>query len=291
MTNVEESQRRLLRKRKYQAEPDSHKVPILANDIKPSLILTPPREREEQVILPDDDLSDLTEVEEVDAEAINATKALIYSVYEDVWKDFYDWENQYCNTILRFLDTESTIHEDETADFLGSESWDGLRASSIYESVQVLEYIKQGPVKSIKKSYTITAPVVEPHDAYESCSPTDRSIFVGDDADELPFLPFADDPSFNVKNYCEQFTAFAWEKDSNSDRECLCVVITFYSKISLVEMIALEAMSRLHFYHDVSVADLGETQLFPRSYKGSRYIEDFLSHLHYRYVTLQTNHS
>ena len=194
------------------------------NNARLSLVTAQIQERIEAT-LPDEELSsDLTEVEDTDSELPEPTRDLIYSVYEDVWRDFYDWEHQYCHKVLQLVDAESGVNQPpaqivDVGEDLAFEYDAGvaLRASTFNESVQVLEFSNGEPVESTRTSYTVFAPIIEPYESYESCSPTSRSIFVGDDSDEMPFVPFADDPSFDIVDYQEQFKTFAWEKGNNSD--------------------------------------------------------------------------
>ena len=50
-----------------------------------------------------------------------------------------------------------------------------------------------------------------PHPVYEICTPAARNIKVGDDPDQMSFLPFADDPAFNWTPYNKEYEYFSWQ--------------------------------------------------------------------------------
>lgn len=175
-------------------------------------------------LLSDSEESELTEVED---DALSySTRALVYSVYEDVWKDFYEWEQQYCYKTLQSFYLEAAIVEEaqdehnssvylNTIDFRFEQQY----LSRDMDPIHVVEYYNGSCTEYQENSTQITAPFLEPTSSYESCSPTNRSIFVGDDSDELPFIPFPDDPYFKVFEYCDQYNSLSWDKAYNSDRK------------------------------------------------------------------------
>ncbi|KAF6753660.1 hypothetical protein DFP72DRAFT_813858 [Ephemerocybe angulata] len=68
------------------------------------------------------------------------------------------------------------------------------------------------------------------HPGYDSCTPAARNIMVGDDSDYMPFMPFADDPSFGWKAYSNEYKYLAWQ---------------VYRPDPDLEIIAIEAIQRL----------------------------------------------
>lgn len=63
----------------------------------------------------------------------------------------------------------------------------------------------------------IMSELVPSYAPYECCTPTTRNIMVGDDSDYLPFIPFADDPSYDWSFDISQHKYVAWAKESTSD--------------------------------------------------------------------------
>ena len=54
---------------------------------------------------------------------------------------------------------------------------------------------------------------------YESCAPALQNIFIGDDSSDMPFLPLADDDSFDWNAYLEEYTSFSWQRENDPDCE------------------------------------------------------------------------
>ncbi|ETW75709.1 hypothetical protein HETIRDRAFT_106382 [Heterobasidion irregulare TC 32-1] len=93
-------------------------------------------------------------------------------------------------------------------------------------------------------------PELKPYSAYEGCTPISRNIFLGDDSDHLPFIPFADDPGFDWAENAEFFTYLAWESrffDPDQD------------------LIILEAASRLQRAWSITPEQMDKMTVFPRS--------------------------
>lgn len=58
----------------------------------------------------------------------------------------------------------------------------------------------------------VPQPTIIPTDPYEACTPAYRTILHGDDANDLSFIPFADDPRFDGKAYAAEYKRFAWQE-------------------------------------------------------------------------------
>lgn len=217
-------------KRKHQLEKESGPKVVgnkTMNNGAPTF--SPPNEKKEKVSLSEEEESELTEMDDSDDGITYSTKALVYSVYRDVWKDFYDWEQRYCHKVLRILNPKMSTIADMPAEYTLSDSLNSITfqtkhldleiegSKSVYTHVK--EYNDDSSTEYQEISKQFTAPFLEPIPSYESCSPTNRSIFVGDDSDELPFMPFSDDPSFNILSYSDQYKSFAWDKAYNNDCE------------------------------------------------------------------------
>ncbi|KAJ3880839.1 hypothetical protein F5051DRAFT_322974 [Lentinula edodes] len=90
----------------------------------------------------------------------------------------------------------------------------------------------------------------EPPPSYDSCNPVSNNHFTGDDASHMPFLPLADDPSFDWKGYCVNYKYFAWQTkffDSN------------------LHAMVVEAARRLHEQHGFSYSQIDDTGVLPLS--------------------------
>ena len=47
---------------------------------------------------------------------------------------------------------------------------------------------------------------------YESCGPAPHNIRLGDDPEKAVYMPYADDPTFNVKSYALEHVGFQWQQ-------------------------------------------------------------------------------
>lgn len=88
---------------------------------------------------------------------------------------------------------------------------------------------------------------VLPHPAYEICTPAARNIMVGDDINQMPLRPFADDPTFDFKLYNDEYWYFKWQYNQVDPA---CPSFPFPDRsgcliVNTVEIIAIEAMQRL----------------------------------------------
>ncbi|KAJ7914045.1 hypothetical protein B0H13DRAFT_1712227 [Mycena leptocephala] len=84
--------------------------------------------------------------------------------------------------------------------------------------------------------------------AYEYCTPTVRNIFQGDDPHDMPFVPFADDPTFNHARYLEEYRSFSW-RTSALDPD--------------LEVLVVETARRLRTEHQMLYQHIDETGVLP----------------------------
>ncbi|KAJ4485830.1 hypothetical protein J3R30DRAFT_3282052 [Lentinula aciculospora] len=90
----------------------------------------------------------------------------------------------------------------------------------------------------------------EPTPSYDSCNPISNNHFTGDDSNHMPFLPLADDPSFDWKEHCENYRYFAWQT-------------RFFD--SDLHAIVVETARRLHQQHGLSYSQIDSTGVLPLS--------------------------
>ncbi|THV03667.1 SET domain-containing protein, partial [Dendrothele bispora CBS 962.96] len=96
---------------------------------------------------------------------------------------------------------------------------------------------------------TVPVPFCARSPDYECCAPTAMSVLVEDDSHYMPFVPFADDPSFDFKSHVEQYKYIAWEHRDFSDVD--------------METVVYDAACALHTEHGLSFEDIDKTGLFP----------------------------
>ncbi|KAG1877921.1 hypothetical protein DFJ58DRAFT_648419 [Suillus subalutaceus] len=115
--------------------------------------------------------------------------------------------------------------------------------------VAVTSYSEDGTSRSTStiSLQVIHAELLEPHKSYEYCTPISRNIFRGDDDDMMPFIPYADDPTFDHVDHTLCYGSFAWQVDYDPD----------------LEVISLEAAYRLHTVHSLLYEDIDSTGVLP----------------------------
>lgn len=167
-------------------------------------------------------LANMEPEDDISQEIVNVTR----TVFRDVWDNFYDWENAYCQAAINSLSQQpnaicrasrSIIPNTKE---LTTQSIHTLHASpKPSEEGQVTELTcRDYRGESFIVSPTmITADVVSvleffPYPEYESVTPASRSIFHGDDAEAMPFIPYPEDPTFDFFDHTFEYKTFAWQE-------------------------------------------------------------------------------
>ena len=73
--------------------------------------------------------------------------------------------------------------------------------------------------EEVTKADVTTLTEFAPCPDYESCTPMPANVLQGDDSDDMPFIPFADDPKFDSVEHCKEYSRFAWQV-INVDPDC-----------------------------------------------------------------------
>ncbi|KAI0708772.1 hypothetical protein C8T65DRAFT_650065 [Cerioporus squamosus] len=93
-----------------------------------------------------------------------------------------------------------------------------------------------------------TGSLSDPYPSYESCAPINANILHGDDPNYLPFIPFADEPTFDFRDYVYDHKGLAWQ-EGYRDSDVLAIV--------------LETARRLHRSHGISMEAIDRTGILP----------------------------
>ncbi|PIL34576.1 transcription factor [Ganoderma sinense ZZ0214-1] len=185
--------------------------------------------------------------------------------FEDVLREYYAWEPTYCSEKLGSLAVSIPLVGSAT-DFdmihLGGSSSSSTQPETETRSVSATrgvsfefdryiahdnDLLEVELVRAETIDTTVSLPT--PYPSYESCTPTSRNILHGDDPHAMPFLPFADDPSFNPTDYVLDHKRLAWQEG--------------YRDTDLLEIV-LETARRLHFGHGMSIQEIDDTGILPR---------------------------
>ena len=152
--------------------------------------------------------------------------ALITSVYNDVWDEFYAWEQDYCASEIRSLQRDAPPNADASEESRESEPAELVTPQSFFTNAFIDSDLLhwEYPAEVVERrddtenliDYQIVhlkAPKLSPTPHYESCNPMSTSILAGDDPDEMPFIPFPGSAGFEFDAYRNQHEKFSWENE------------------------------------------------------------------------------
>jgi histone-lysine N-methyltransferase EZH2 len=188
------------------------------------------------------------------------TRALVFGVYREVWDEFNKWKVE--NSEQQLLLLQKPLPPPGAAEDALLEASD-LREGEPgeVEIIYLCESEDDTPLhpggSTVLMCETVhleLPPDFAPHPRYESCTPAVQSIAfrpgssAEDELDILPFVPYADDPTFDVEGYLGMFKYFAWEYLGDPDT----VVIQF------------ETLRRLYFGNGLSLDEIDATGILPQ---------------------------
>ena len=155
-------------------------------------------------------------------------EALVLEVFSRVWEEFSVADAEYCEVVIGSL-AATSVAEDDTLS-TGSESTAApphgihhLGSPTLSVGTPTPDPSKPHIPRICVETDTPTLtlpPAVEPYPEYECWAPTNKSIFRGDDSDDMQFLPFADEPGFDQKAYQKFFKTLAWQGGEQMDADC-----------------------------------------------------------------------
>ncbi|KAE9398446.1 SET domain-containing protein [Gymnopus androsaceus JB14] len=93
----------------------------------------------------------------------------------------------------------------------------------------------------------------KPAPSFDSCTPISNNQFTGDDPNDMPFIPLADDPSFDWKTHCEKYKSFSWGPGRVFDSDCELIL---HARV-------VETAHRLHQQYGLSHSEIDDTAVLP----------------------------
>ncbi|KAJ7200847.1 hypothetical protein GGX14DRAFT_524739 [Mycena pura] len=187
-------------------------------------------------------------------DGVSAAVHLVETVFERVCDDFRTWKKDYASTLLTAAAAPEANpapegHESEplpTATHVASHSLSSSSATTL-EQLETYDY-ETGTtwLTPIHKTHVTVA--FPPCPEYEYCTPTDRNIYHGDDPSDMPFIPFHDDPSFNLSQYLEHYDSFSWDTPPLDPD---------------LEVVVVETARRLQTTHQMQSKHIDETAVLP----------------------------
>ncbi|KAH9974853.1 hypothetical protein BJV74DRAFT_183098 [Russula compacta] len=194
-----------------------------------------------------------------DENKVDDNRTLAFQIYKEVWNEFNKWKVEDCKQQLLLL--QKPLPPPEAAEAaMNMASTFRTGESGDVEVIYLCDTEDDVPldaggttVLTCESTVLELPPDFAPHPRYESCTPSMQTISLRMDSmayEEViiaPFVPYADDPTFDTKGYLNQFNSYAWEHLVDPD----------------VEMIQFEVLRRLHIGHGLSVDDIEATNVLP----------------------------
>jgi hypothetical protein len=134
---------------------------------------------------------------EMDSQEIANTVSI---VFKGVWEEFYAWKRDYSRDILARVtspDTSAILASGVGASCRQASSIDQSTAGEKLWSTGTTRYFVPSvftlPSEDTLEPIILATPesLLEPHPEFESIPPTSHNIYVGDDSDHMPFIPFS----------------------------------------------------------------------------------------------------
>ncbi|KAK0433986.1 hypothetical protein EV421DRAFT_2088240 [Armillaria borealis] len=184
-------------------------------------------------------------------------RGVALSTRNDVIHQFYAWEQE--DAHARILSLAVDGGGDDNDDEFDVSSENNAQVSDVDsevtgETFSVWSY-DEGGVPTLSGTVScIEIPVpedFEPHPPYLACTPASRSVEKESydmtlSAECLPFVPFADDPTFPLVEYAKRYESFEWQVDFVDPD---------------VEVIEIEVARRLHCEFGLSLNAIDELKI------------------------------
>ncbi|KAH6906124.1 hypothetical protein BKA70DRAFT_1290784 [Coprinopsis sp. MPI-PUGE-AT-0042] len=123
--------------------------------------------------------------------------------------EFRSWDHEQCSGLLNSLARPSRRGRGGSGEVTSNTH--GFQAED-FVTGSVINLCLEPPV-SPNTSFV-------PPPQFEMCTPTQRSVYTGDDQDPMPFRPFSDDPDFPFGGYDHEYEALYQWQSNNLDPDC-----------------------------------------------------------------------
>ena len=145
---------------------------------------------------------------------------VVLHLFRNVWNEYFAWEPSYCAEQLSLVRAHIRPKEDsldmlldsieDTAELPGDTEDEGIATTLTFYDVSPSGAIDARIMRPQTFSEKTALPDIYPE--YESCTPINHNILLGDDSNYLPFMPFADDPTFDYRDYMYDHKGLAWQE-------------------------------------------------------------------------------
>ncbi|KAH9895569.1 hypothetical protein C8Q73DRAFT_688489 [Cubamyces lactineus] len=147
-----------------------------------------------------------------DAGSLSA-KELVTQTFKEVWKEYYRWETVHSAQVLRSLAAKTPEEPVGICSLIGESDDDLSEAATDGGSFGRFQLVDDKWDSTIRQAeLVVDSSHVTPYPPYESCTPITHNILHGDDSNFMPFIPLADDPTFDHRDHVCEYKAFAWQQ-------------------------------------------------------------------------------
>lgn len=200
-------------------------------------------------------------------------------VFLDVWDEFYRWELVHCHQLLDELKVHPDTGPPESNQNLHAllnqplkDADDEMQIEGEFDDAEIYD-ISGASVVLLVLSNELSAHDFQHCPIYESCTPTSKNLALRGDVltekQQLPFIPYADEPEFEAMQYAKDADEFAWQCDwidpdgtiKAYARVCHLRPSLTQEPIFAEEIIHLEVARRLHFQHGLSFREIDELKI------------------------------
>ncbi|KZT66622.1 SET domain-containing protein [Daedalea quercina L-15889] len=207
----------------------------------------------------------------IEHDAPTRTSTKVRLLFRRVWDEYYAWETASSSAIIATINTElgkgtGRYRQSRTgfgvckpdAEIVHSYPSEPLENALTHKGEDFTAHsfdddVSTSPEEVIELDI-ISLPDFRPCPAYEGCTLVATNVLQGDDPNSMPFIPLADDPTFDAADHCLDYDEFAWQATKvNPD----------------MNAIILETAIRLHHVHGISIGHIDEANIFPRRLKTS----------------------
>lgn len=165
-------------------------------------------------------------------EEFELKRQAVITTYEQVWREFYTWEQEHCSRVLRSLAPEPL--EPATSDFgldadpnemqVDSEDMDTENSGASFtvwtwdaSGHASKEIVHAQPPKATggdRHAMGTDPETFEEHRTYESCTPYNGYIFLDHNTSRKTcrFIKYGDSPLFNSRAYMQSFQMIKWQE-------------------------------------------------------------------------------
>ncbi|KAI8977707.1 hypothetical protein BD414DRAFT_524347 [Trametes punicea] len=182
-------------------------------------------------------------------------EALVASTLREVGREYYTWEFEHCSRTLASLAAPKPSKPKDLPSLppLGTEASTHLSQTECILScpLRLKRYCTVGDrweCFEVSPQADIPVTPLESFPAYESCTPIGQNILHGDDSNFMPFVPLADDPSFDHEDHVLEYRGLAWQEP--------------YRDSDTLEIV-LESARRLNRQCGLSAVQIDSTEVLP----------------------------